>query len=144
MIFVVVFYVVCFCIVVFLIYVTFFVTLFWYDFRIMVNVLQGSLIMTQIISLNDGIDVEVELDDNVAREISYKDSVDSSIERIHELLSKIVKPISNTYSELSQSTEIESTKVAIGIKVGVEGNFILAKSSAGANIQVEMILKPRK
>lgn len=57
-------------------------------------------------------------------------------------MTKIIKPISNTYKELNKDMSIYSAKVTVGVKISVEGNFILAKSSASANIQVEMTLKP--
>ena len=98
--------------------------------------------MTRVITLNDGLEVEVEVDNNETSEISNDDVVNSSIDRLQQLLSRVMQPISNTYRELNKDVNIESTKVTIGVKVGVEGNFILAKSSAGANIQVEMTLKP--
>ena len=99
--------------------------------------------MTEIITLNDGLEIEVEVSEDEVREISDDDGVvDSSIEKIQALLTQVMQPISNTFKELNKDVAIESTKVTIGVKVGVTGNFILAKSSIGANIQVEMTLKP--
>ncbi len=98
---------------------------------------------TSLIKLKDGIEVEVELKENQVMEISNNINVDSSLEQLQELLSKIVKPISNTYKELNKDISIESAKINIGIKIGVEGNFILAKSSAGANISVELTMKAK-
>ena len=97
--------------------------------------------MTKIIKLENDLEVEVEINDNQAEEISDNNVVDSSIDKIESLLTKVMKPISNTYKELDKDMSIESAKVTIGVKIGVEGNFILAKSSAGANIQVEITLK---
>ena len=96
----------------------------------------------KIIKLSDGLEVEVEISDQQAHEISDKGSVDSSIDSIQDMLTKVMTPISNTYKELNKDVQIDSAKVVIGVKIGVEGNFILAKSSAGANIQVEMIFRP--
>lgn len=98
--------------------------------------------MTKIIKLNDNIDVEIEVNDRQAQEISNYNEVDASISKIDSLLTKIIQPISNTYKELNKDMSIDSAKVTVGVKIGVEGNFILAKSSASANIQVEMTLKP--
>jgi len=100
------------------------------------------LMMIKVIKLKDGLDVEVEVDDSHAHEISYDGVVDSSIDKIQSLLKKVIQPISNTYKEISRDSSIESTKVTIGVNISVEGNFVLAKSSAGANIQVEMTLRP--
>jgi len=97
--------------------------------------------MTKIITLDNEIEVEVEINSNQAEEISDTNVVDSSIDKIESLLTKVMKPISNTYKELNKDMNIESAKVAIGVKIGVEGNFILAKSSTAANIQVEITFK---
>jgi hypothetical protein len=97
--------------------------------------------MDKIIKLSDGIQVEIEVSDDEAQLISNSTIVDSSISEIQSLIRAVCTPIGKTLKELSNNIDIESTKLTIGIKVGVEGNFILAKSSAGANIQVEMILK---
>lgn len=99
---------------------------------------------TKIIKLEDNFDVEVEVSNTQAQEISDNTTVDSSIDKLEEMLSKVMKPISNTYRELNKDMNIESVKVAVGIKIGVEGNFILAKSNASANIQVELTFKPAK
>lgn len=98
--------------------------------------------MTKIIRLNDNIDVEVEIDDKQAYEISDNAHFNTSIDQIQVLLKKVMQPFSNTYKELSKDMNIDSTKISIGVKIGMEGNFILAKSSAEANIQVEMTLRP--
>lgn len=98
--------------------------------------------MTKIIKLNDGLEVEIEIDENQAYEISDNGVINSSIDQIQGLLKKVILPFSNTYKELNKDMCIESTKITIGVKIGLEGNFILAKSSAEANIQVEMSLRP--
>ncbi len=102
----------------------------------------GVITMLKVIKLSDGLEVEVETSNNQAHEISDKDLVDASIDNIQEMLIKVMTPVSNTYKELSKDMQIDSAKVVIGVKIGVEGNFILAKSSAGANIQVEMTFRP--
>lgn len=97
--------------------------------------------MVKIIKLNDGLEIEVEVDEHQALQISDNGIVESSIDKIQTLLTKVMQPISNTYKELDKDINMESAKVTIGVKIGIEGNFILAKSAAGANIQVEMTLR---
>lgn len=98
--------------------------------------------MVKIIKLNDDLEIEVEVDENQAHRISDNNAVDSSIEKIQPFLTKVMQPVGNTFKGLYENISIESAKVTIGIKIGIEGNFILAKSTAGANIQVEMTLRP--
>lgn len=97
---------------------------------------------TKTLKLNDGVEVEVEINEDQAQEISSNTlSVDTSLDQLQTLLTKVVEPISNTYKELNKDMSIESAKISIGVKIGIEGNFILAKSTAGANIQVELTMK---
>lgn len=98
--------------------------------------------MTKLIKLNDGLEVEIELDENQAHKISDNQRIDSSIDEIHVLLKKVLEPINNTFKTVNESAYIDSAKVSVGVKIGLEGNFILAKSTAGANIGVEMTFKP--
>lgn len=100
--------------------------------------------MNQVIKMDNDFMVEVELDAHQAQEISSSDNmmINSSIDKIQDFLIKIIKPVSNTYKELNKEMSIDSAKVKIGIKIDIEGNFILAKSSASANIEVEMTFKP--
>jgi len=97
--------------------------------------------MNKIVKLKDGLEVEIELDDNQAREISLDNKIEASIDDISGFLSKVIKPISNTYKELNKEVKIFETKVTLGVKIGVEGGFILAKSTAEAHIQVEMVMR---
>ena len=97
--------------------------------------------MNKIVTLKDGLEVEIELDENQAREISLDNRIESSIEDISGFLSKVIKPISNTYKQLNKEVNISETKVTLGVKIGVEGGFILAKSTAEAHIQVEMVMR---
>jgi hypothetical protein len=97
--------------------------------------------MNKVIKLGDGIHVEVEISPQEAHLISDNTIIDSSINQIQSLITAVCAPIGQTFKDMAKDIDIESTKVTIGVKVGVEGNFILAKSSAAANIQVEMTLR---
>lgn len=98
--------------------------------------------VTKTIILNDGLKVEVEVSENEAHEISDGLVVDSSIDNLKNLLSKVMHPVSNVSKELNKDMKIDSTKISVGVKIDIEGNFILAKSNVGANIQVEMVVRP--
>lgn len=99
--------------------------------------------MNKTIKLDDGLEVEVEVDENQSCEISDGEVVKSSIDNIQAILAKVIQPVSNTYRELDKDMNIESAKVAVGIKIGVEGNVIIAKSKTEAHIQVELTLRTR-
>jgi hypothetical protein len=99
--------------------------------------------MNSTIILKDGIEVEVEIDNNHTSEISSGSLVDSSLENIEPLLRSVITPINNIYNNINDAVSIESAKVSVGIKINVEGGFILAKSSAEAHITVEMNIRPK-
>jgi hypothetical protein len=96
--------------------------------------------LSKIITLKNDIQIEVDIDDTEAMEISDNEFVDSSIDKIKTLLSNVCEPIAESIIELGENINVESTKVTVGVKVGVEGNFFVAKSTGEANIQVEMTL----
>ncbi|WP_300179152.1 CU044_2847 family protein [uncultured Aliivibrio sp.] len=100
--------------------------------------------MNQVIKLNDGIEVEIELNDNDVMEISHNSTIDSSIDKIEHLLNRVIEPINNAYLNLKDNITIESAKVNVGIKFGASGNVFVAKSSAEANISVELTIKAKK
>jgi predicted DNA-binding antitoxin AbrB/MazE fold protein len=99
--------------------------------------------MLQVIKLKDGIEVEIEVEKNTARPISHNKNVETSLKEMQSLLAKVIKPISNTFNSLQTEVEIAEAKVTVGVKLNVEGNFILAKSSVEANFQVELLLRPQ-
>ncbi|PSU20666.1 hypothetical protein CTM97_12195 [Photobacterium phosphoreum] len=99
--------------------------------------------MNKVITLSDGVEVEVELQDGNLLEISNCNTVDSSITKITDLLTKVVEPVSDAYNSISEKVDIESVKVTVGVKFGVSGNVFVAKSSADASINVELTFKAK-
>lgn len=95
--------------------------------------------MSKIIKLADDIEVEIHTHGEF-EEISDISRVDSSIEELKKLLTKVIEPVSKVHNQFSSSSSIQSTKLTVGVKVGIEGNFFIAKSSTEANIQVEILL----
>ncbi|PML08711.1 hypothetical protein BCT86_07995 [Vibrio breoganii] len=99
--------------------------------------------MNKVIELSDGLEVEVEINEDEVFEISNGSTVDSSINKVSELLTKAISPVSDAYRALQDNNTIESTKVTVGVKFGASGNVFVAKSSAEANITVEMVIRPK-
>ena len=98
--------------------------------------------MSKIIQLADGLKVEVEFDNNHPQFISTDSTknITSRMNEIKDMLLGVVEPISDSYNHIASNNNIEEIKVSLGIKVDLEGNFILAKSTVGANIAVELKL----
>lgn len=99
--------------------------------------------MNKVIKVSDGLEVEVELRDGDVSEISSYDNLNSSLDQINILLSEVTKPVIDAFQTLSEKAHIESTKVTVGVKFGASGNIFVAKSSAEANISVEMTIRPK-
>ena len=97
--------------------------------------------MLKTIKLKDGFDVEVDIDDRIEHEISFNKTLDISIKNITEMIGKITDPICETFKRVNNRSEIDSAKVSFGININIEGGFVLAKGSTGANIQIEMTMR---
>jgi hypothetical protein len=99
------------------------------------------MILTNVITLAEGFDVEVDIDENQLQQISSFKQINSSFKNLQSMLTTITQPIADSLEELTQKVDVDSLKVGIGIKIGAEGNFILAKSNVGANLNIELIVK---
>jgi hypothetical protein len=100
---------------------------------------------SKLIELDDGVLIEVEAEENEARQISSRaaDAVNSSFEKIKPILKKAVQPIAEVWQELDQDVAIESAEVQINFSFEGEGNIYITKAKAGSNLSVKLTLKPK-
>ncbi|MBM0417627.1 CU044_2847 family protein [Aeromonas veronii] len=98
--------------------------------------------MNKVIYSDDGIGFEVSVNEQDAYEISSQGG-SISLDNLESLLKKITKPFTSVYEELNKDIEIESAKISIGIKVGVQGSFFIAKSTGEANIGLELTMRTK-
>lgn len=94
-----------------------------------------------VITLDDGVKIQIELSPQQATEISGSARVDATLNSLKESFKCLAGPISNYAAELEINEKISQTKISLGLKVGIEGNFILSKSSADAHITLEFTIK---
>jgi hypothetical protein len=101
---------------------------------------------TKLIQLEDGSLVEVEVLADQVQPISggFAQKVDATFDRIQPLLIKTCRPIVAAWTELNQEMCIERAEVEIGLSFESEGNVYIAKSKAGANLKIKLILVPKK
>ncbi|MEX1200258.1 MAG: CU044_2847 family protein [Methylophaga sp.] len=99
--------------------------------------------MDTVIKLKDGIEFEVEVADGDYQQISTGSHIDKSIDGLKLMLSKVAIAVDDGLKGLSDSVEPGSATVTLGIKVGIDGNFFIAKSAVEANIKVEFKLGKR-
>ncbi|MDJ0509186.1 MAG: CU044_2847 family protein [Crocosphaera sp.] len=97
---------------------------------------------TNLIQLEDGALVEVEVPEEKAREIAggYADRVNSTFEQIKPLLTKICRPIKETWEEINKEMTIDQVEVEIGLAFELEGNLYITKSKVESNLTVKLIL----
>jgi hypothetical protein len=100
---------------------------------------------TQLIELADGTLVEVEVSEKRARKISggVRDKVEANFEKIRPILISICRPLSETWKEINRELEIEQAQIQLGLSFEGEGNLFVTKSKAGANLTVNLTLKPK-
>lgn len=93
------------------------------------------------IVLSDGVEVQVELSENEAQEISARSRVENSLKDLQTTITKISESISGYAESINVSDQVKETKISVGLKVGVEGNLILSKSTLDAHINITFTLK---
>lgn len=101
---------------------------------------------TKLIKLEDGTLIEVEVPGDQIEQISggMADKVNSSLNKIKPILVNTCKQITAAWSELNQDMDIEQAEVELGLSFEGEGNVYVTKLTAGANLTIKLILKPRE
>jgi hypothetical protein len=99
----------------------------------------------QLIELNDGILVEIEVPEDQARQISgrFADKVETALEDIKPLLRHVCKPVSEVFKELNKDMDVEAAEVEISFGFEAEGNIYITKAKANSNLTVKLTLKPK-
>lgn len=99
---------------------------------------------TKIIELEEGIRVEVEAAEGEIVECAggISEKVTASIDQIQDLLSRVIRPVVNTWGELNREVEMAQAEVEVGFKFEGKGNLVLAEATAGTHLTVKLTLKP--
>jgi hypothetical protein len=102
----------------------------------------------KLIELENGLMMEVEASQNEIEMISGGDDlvekVGKSMSTVENILIQSATPIVNAYKVLDQEVALESAEVEIGIGFSAEGNIFIVQGSANANLNVKLVLKPKK
>ena len=102
---------------------------------------------SQIMKLDDDTLVEVELSAQDAQKISGGGlglgRLNTSFQKIQPILKTVCEPINAVWKELSQDMHIEQAEVELGLSFEGQGNIFITKSTAGANLNIKLILKPK-
>ena len=106
--------------------------------------------ITKLIKLEDGTLVEVEVTPDQAQQISgggvFAKKVKTNLAQIQPLIINTCKSVATAWKgvhqELSQDINIEKAEVELALSFEFGGDVYIAKSTAGANLKVKLILKP--
>lgn len=100
---------------------------------------------TKLIELEDGTLIEVEVSEDEAQQISgsFAEKVSGTIERIEPFLLNACEPILSAWQKLNEKVKVAETEVTLGLSFEGEGNLYLAKSKAGANLTVKLVLRQK-
>ena len=104
---------------------------------------------TKLIQFEDGTLVEVKVPPDQVQPISggaadhIDATVDATLAKVKPLLLKICRPLKEVWDEVNQDMDVETAEVQVGLSFEAEGNVYIAKSKAGANLTVKLVLKPK-
>ena len=99
----------------------------------------------QLISLNDGLIVEVEVPSDQVNQIAGGtiDQVNTAIDAVRPVLLKVCRPLTAVWNELGREMSIDNVEVEIDIGFSAEGSVFLAKSSGNANLKIKLSISPK-
>lgn len=100
---------------------------------------------TRVVTLEDGTRIQIDVSDEQAQQIAGGiDTIKGSFDKVQPVLTKICRPLVNTWKELNKEMSIEQAEVELGLSFEGEGNLFVTKSTLGANLKVKLILKPKE
>ena len=100
----------------------------------------------QLIELEDGLLVEVEVPDGQVKQISggMTEQVDKAIDTVKPVLLKACRPMVSVWKELSTEMSIDNVEIELQLGFSAEGSVFLAKSKGSANLKVKLSISPKK
>ena len=102
--------------------------------------------VTQLIEFEDGPLVEVEVSSDQIQQVSgrYAQKVGTTFDKIRPFILTACRPVVSACNELSKEMEIDEAEVELGLSFEGDGNLYITKTTAGANLTVRLLLKPKK
>jgi hypothetical protein len=95
---------------------------------------------SNLIELDDGLFVEVEVAEGRVREVSGSaaDRVSASLEDIKPIVLQVCRPLRSMWRELNEEMTVEDVTVEFGLSFETEGNIFIARATATANLTVSI------
>uniref|UniRef100_UPI004057AE95 CU044_2847 family protein n=1 Tax=Candidatus Electronema sp. TaxID=2698783 RepID=UPI004057AE95 len=99
----------------------------------------------QLIELQDGLLVEVEVPPDQVRQISggLPEQVDKSIDAVYTLLLNACRPVVSVWSELNKDMSISGAEVELQLGFSASGSVFLAKANGSANLKIKLSISPK-
>jgi hypothetical protein len=100
---------------------------------------------SQLIELEDGLFVEVEVPPDQVNQISggVPEQVDKAIDTIRPVLRKACRPVVSVWKELNKEMSIDRAEVELQLGFSASGTVFLAKASGSANIKIKLSISPK-
>ncbi len=100
---------------------------------------------TQLIELEDGLLVEVEVPQDQVHQISggVPEQVDKAIDTVKPVLLKACRPVVSVWNELNKEMSISSAEVELQLGFSASGSVFLAKASGNANLKIKLSISPK-
>lgn len=99
----------------------------------------------QLIELEDGLLVEVEIPPNQVQQIAggMPEQVDKAIDSVCPLLLKVCQPLTAVWSELNKDMSISGAEVELQLGFSASGSVFLAKANGSANLKIKLSISPK-
>ena len=100
---------------------------------------------TQLIELEDGILVEVEVPQDQVHQISggVPERVNKAIDTVKPLLEKACRPVISVWNELSREMFIDCAEVELHLGFSASGSVFLAQAGGSANLKIKLSISPK-
>jgi hypothetical protein len=105
---------------------------------------------TRFLELRDGVIIEIGAPADVREEMhtSTAERVDTTMEMVGSMLSRILAPIGDAFKGLHDTLNVpvavDAAEVELGVSFSAEGNLFVAKSKAEGTMKVKVSFKPVK
>ncbi|MCI5137669.1 MAG: hypothetical protein D3922_04465 [Candidatus Electrothrix sp. AR1] len=99
----------------------------------------------QLIELEDGLLVEVDVSDGQVNQISggVTEQVDKAIDTVKPVLLKACRPMVSVWKELNKEMSIDNVEIELQLGFSAEGSIFLAKGKGSANLKVKLSISPK-
>lgn len=97
---------------------------------------------TKVISLPDGLNVEVDVEEGRHAVSTVGDLATRGWNQVESIVRHVTGPFVNVYKDLAKEASISEIQMSIGLAFEAEGGIFIVKSKGSANLELTIKLKP--